>query len=217
MLVKEWMSKKVITIDAADTLSEAINTLKRNKIRRLPVLENGKLVGIASDRDLKEAAPSKATSLDIWELHYLMSRIKIKDVMTRGPITIGAEETIERAAIIMKDNIIGGLPVVEKDGTVIGMLTVQDIFGALISTTGARISAHRVTVVIPDKPGAVKEVCDGMRKFDFKCISILTTHLDVKEGFRKVLIRFQTTEDKIQQIIEDLKANYSDVKYTKDF
>ncbi len=216
MLVKEWMSKKVITIDASDTLSEAINTLKRNKIRRLPVLENGKLVGIASDRDLKEAAPSKATSLDIWELHYLMSKIKVKDVMTRGPITIGPEETIEKAAIIMKDNTIGGLPVVDDGGTVVGILTVQDIFGALISITGARISAHRVSVVIPDEPGAVKEVCDGMRKYDFKCISILTTHQGVEEGSRKVLIRFQTDDDKIDKILDELKANYSVVHYTKD-
>ncbi len=216
MLVKEWMSKKVITIDASETLSEAINTLKRNKIRRLPVLEDGKLVGIASDRDLKEAAPSKATSLDIWELHYLMSKIKVKDVMTRGPITIGPEETIEKAAIIMKDNVIGGLPVVSDDGSVVGILTVQDIFGALISITGARVSAHRVTVVIPDTPGAVKEVCDKMRKFNFKCISILTTHQGVKEGYRKVLIRFQTEDDYIDNILDELKTNYQEVHYTKD-
>jgi len=216
MLVKEWMSKKVITIEASETLSEAINTLKRNKIRRLPVLENGKLVGIASDRDLKEAAPSKATSLDIWELHYLMSKIKVKDVMTRGPITIGPEATIEKAAIIMKDNVIGGLPVVNDEGAVVGILTVQDIFGALISITGARISAFRVAVVIPDKSGAVKEVCDIMRKFDFKCISILTTHLGVNKGERKVLIRFQTQKDRIPLILTELKATYKDVHFTED-
>ena len=217
MLVKEWMSKKVISVDASDTLSEAINTLKRNKIRRLPVLDKEKLVGIVSDRDLKEAAPSKATSLDIWEVHYLMSKIKVKDVMTARPLTITADMTIEKAAILMHDKKIGGLPVVDDSGLLIGILTEQDIFEALINITGARITGTRVSVIVPDKPGSIKEVCEGMRKYDFKCISILTTHQGVVEGSRKVIIRFQAEADKIDKILNELKANYADVNFTNDF
>lgn len=216
MLVKEWMSKKVITIDASETLSEAINTLKRNKIRRLPVLENGKLVGIASDRDLKEAAPSRATSLDIWELHYLMSRIKVKDVMTRGPITINQDATIEKAAIIMKDNVIGGLPVVGDQGSLVGIITEQDIFEALIHITGVRHCANRVSVVIADEPGTVKDVCDILRKYDAKCVSILTTNDGIPQGSRKVIIRFQAKPADIPKAVKDLENKYEFVAYTKD-
>ncbi len=217
MLVKEWMSEKVISIDASETLSEAINTLKRNKIRRLPVLDKEKLVGIVSDRDLKEAAPSKATSLDIWEVHYLMSKIKVKDVMTPRPLTIGADTTIEKAAILMHDKKIGGLPVVDDSGVLIGMLTEQDIFEALISITGARIAGTRVSVIVPDEPGSIKNVCEGMRKYDFKCISILTTHEGVEAGKRKVIIRFQAEENKINEIISELKTKYANVNFTNDF
>lgn len=216
MLVKDWMSKKVITIEESDSLSEAINTLKRNKIRRLPVMRGEKLVGIVSDRDLKEAAPSKATSLDIWEVHYLMSKIKVKDVMTRHPITITPQASIEKAAIIMYDNKIGGLPVVDDKETLVGILSVQDIFGALINITGARISSYRVAVVLPDKPGSIKEVCDYMRKHDFKCVSILTTKEGVPDNQRKVIIRFQSQKEKLPQILEELNKNYKNVEFTED-
>jgi len=216
MLVQDWMTSKVITVDAGETLSEAINILKRNKIRRLPVLKDGQLVGIVSDRDIKEASPSKATSLDIWELHYLMSKIKVKDIMTRKPITIHPHETIEKAAIIMHDKKIGGLPVVTEEGELTGILTEQDIFDALISITGARLAKYRVCVIIPDEPGSVKEVCDKMRAYQFKCISILTTHHSVAEGKRKVVIRFQADEQDVPKIVNALKAEYSDVLFTED-
>lgn len=216
MLVKDWMTAKVITVDAGDTLSEAINILKRNKIRRLPVLKKDKLVGIVSDRDIKEASPSKATSLDIWELHYLMSKVKVKDIMTRNPITIGPEETIEKAAIIMHDRKIGGLPVLTEQGQLVGILTEQDIFDALISITGARRTKYRVCVIIPDEPGSIKEVCDKMRVYKFKCVSILTTQHNVEEGKRKVVIRFQADEQDIPKIVDTLKKEYSDVLFTVD-
>ena len=216
MLVKDWMSKKVITVEESDVLSEAINTLKRNKIRRLPVMKGEKLVGIVSDRDIKEASPSKATSLDIWEVHYLMSKIKVKDIMTRGPLTIGPEVSIEKAAMIMHDNKIGGLPVLDEKNKLIGILSEQDIFEALINITGARISGMRVSVVAPDEAGSIKEICDHMRKFEFKCISILTTKVGVEEGKRKVMIRFQANSDDISNILQVLQEYYENVNFTDD-
>ncbi len=215
MYVKNWMSKRVVTVELNDSLSVAINTLKRNRVRRLPVMDGEKLVGIVSDRDLKEAAPSKATSLDIWELHYLMSRINIKDIMKKNPITISPNATIEKAAIIMHDNKIGGLPVVDE-GKLVGIITEQDIFEALINITGARKSAQRLTVLIPDKPGSIKELCDVMRNYDFKCISILTSHAGVQEGFRQVLIRFQADESDIDKMLGDIKKKYNNAELTLD-
>ncbi len=216
MLVRKWMTEKVITIDENASLHEAITTLKSNKIRRIPVLRKGKLVGIVSDRDLKEASPSKATSLDIWELHYLMSKIKLKDIMTKNPITVAPGTTLEHAAILMFDNKIGGLPVVDEKKNLVGILTEQDVFKALINITGARISANRISLVIPDKPGSIKDVMDIMRQHQFKYNSILTTHEGVPKGQREVLIRFQAEEDELENILNDLKKTYDNVNLTID-
>ncbi len=216
MIVRKWMSEHPIVIDESASLSDAINLLKQHKIRRLPVLKKGMLIGIISDRDLKEASPSKVTSLDIWELHYLMSKIKVKTIMTKNPVTVTPDTTIERAAILMFDNKIGGLPVVNKDGSLAGILTEQDVFKALINITGARFAANRVSIKIPDVPGSIKDVMDIMRKHNFKYNSILTTHEGVKEGFREVLIRFQAEEDELGKILADLKDKYDSVELTVD-
>ncbi len=213
MYVKNWMSKKVVTVDESDTLSVAINTLKRNRIRRMPVMKDDRLVGIVSDRDLKEASPSKATSLDIWELHYLMSNIKIKDIMTKNPITVTPETTIEKCAILMHDNKIGGLPVLDGDNLV-GIITEQDIFEALINITGARKAGYRLLAVIPDEPGSIKELCDVMRHYSFKCVSILTSTLGIEEGKRQVLLRFQADKADLDKIVEDVNSKYEQAEFT---
>lgn len=216
MLVRKWMSKNPITIEESASLSDAINLLKQNKIRRLPVLKNGKLVGIISDRDLKEASPSKVTSLDIWELHYLMSKINVQSIMTKNPITVTPDTTLERAAILMFDNKIGGLPVVDKEKKLVGMLTEQDVFKALINITGARFAANRISIIITDTPGSIKEVMDIMRKHQFKYNSILSTHEGVPRGYREVLIRFQAEDEELRKILKDLKNNYDSVELTID-
>jgi acetoin utilization protein AcuB len=216
MLVRKWMSKNPIVIEESASLSEAINLLKQHKIRRLPVLKKGKLVGIISDRDLKEAAPSKVTSLDIWELHYMMSKIKVRTIMTKNPITVSPDTTLERAAILMFDNKIGGLPVVNKEGLLIGILTEQDVFKALINITGARFAANRISIVVADTPGSIKEVMDIMRKHHFKYNSILSTHEGVPAGYREVLIRFQAEDEELKKILRDLKSEYDSVELTID-
>ncbi|NOX17167.1 MAG: CBS domain-containing protein [Chlorobi bacterium] len=213
MYVKNWMSKKVVTVEESDTLSVAINTLKRNRIRRMPVMKDDKLVGIVSDRDLKEASPSKATSLDIWELHYLMSNIKIKDIMTRNPFTVNPGSTIEKCAIIMHDNKIGGLPVM-VDEKLVGIITEQDIFEALINITGARKSGNRLLAVIPDVPGSIRELCDLMRKSSFKCVSILTSTLGIEEGKRQTLVRFQADKEDLKNIVKDVTEKYKSAEFT---
>ncbi len=216
MFVYKWMSKKVITIDESDSISNASNLLKKNNIRRLPVLKGDKLVGIVSDRDIRSASPSKATSLDIWELHYLMSKVTIKEIMTKKVITIFPESTIEKVAIIMHDNKIGGLPVVNNKNELVGIITEHDVFAALINLTGARISAYRINLIIPDKPGSIKDVMDIMRNFKFKCVSILTSFLGIDKGMREVMIRFQTEEEELNKILKALKDVYNKVELTKD-
>lgn len=133
LLVKDWMTQKVITVDTRTTLPEAHKLMRINGIRRLPVVEKGKVVGIVTRSDIREASPSEATSLSVWELHYLLSKLDVGHIMTREPIVVSPEATIKEAAKAMYENKIGGLPVVGSDGRLQGIITESDIFRILIS------------------------------------------------------------------------------------
>lgn len=136
MLVKNWMSKPAITIDAGASMNDAIKLLKTHNIKMLPVMEKGKLVGIVTDRDLKRASASDATSLEIHELLYLISKIKINEIMTKKPITVPEDYTVEETAEILLKHNISGVPVIDQYRDVIGTITQNDIFRILISLTG---------------------------------------------------------------------------------
>ena len=136
MLVKNWMSKNVITADANDSMHDAMNLLKAHDIRMLPVMKKGKLVGIITDRDLKKASASDATTLEVHELLYLLTKIKVKDIMTKDVITVPPEFTAEETAQVLLRNKISGAPVVDANGQLVGTITQADIFRVLISLTG---------------------------------------------------------------------------------
>ena len=188
MYVSDWMMKKVIAVDVDDSISDAVSLMKDNKIKHLPVLQQGNLRGIVSDRDIKEYSPSKATVLDIYELHYLLAKTKMKEIMRTGLITTGSNTPVEEAAMTMMDHDIGCLPVVDQ-GRLAGIVTRRDIYRALVDITGVRHGGHRVDVLLEDRSGSIKEVADVIRKHGFSLRSILTSYEGVKEGFRNVVIR----------------------------
>lgn len=130
-LVRDWMTPNPIVVDPKTTLPEAHKLLKEKRIRRLPVADRGHLVGIVTLGDVREAEPSDATTLSIFELHYLLAKLTIGEIMTREPITIKPDATIREAAKIMLQHKIGGLPVME-DGKVVGIITESDIFRVLV-------------------------------------------------------------------------------------
>jgi CBS domain-containing protein len=127
-LVKDWMSSDVITVEAKTGLLEADRMMRENGIRRLPVVENGRLVGIVTYGDVREARPSAATSLSTWEMNYLLSRLEVREVMTANPITIKPDAIVGEAASLMLNNRISGLPVVTAQGEIAGVITESDIF-----------------------------------------------------------------------------------------
>ena len=133
-LVRDWMSSPPITINANATLPEACELLRKHQIRRLPVLEEGKLIGIVTRGDLRGAQPSEATTLSIWELNTLLAKLKIRSIMTPEPITIRDDVTISDAAQLMIDYKVSGLPVVNADGELAGMITESDIFRMVVKT-----------------------------------------------------------------------------------
>lgn len=130
--VKEWMTAQTVSIRDDATLPDAHELMREYNIRRLPVLDaNGMLVGIVSQTDVREAQPSDATSLSIYELNYLLAKLKIKSIMTTNPVTVSPDDSVANAAQIMLERKIGGLPVV-KDGQLIGMITESDIFRMVV-------------------------------------------------------------------------------------
>jgi len=164
MLVKDWMSKEVIVLDENASIMKASQIMKENNIRRIPVVRGGRLVGIISDRDIKEATPSKATALDVHELYYLLAEVRVKDIMTPDPITVRPEDTVEYAAVLMLENRISGLPVVDEKGQVVGIITQTDTghFLALMAELG--ILALLVTVFVYGLHRLRQQRFDEMRR-----------------------------------------------------
>ena len=188
MYVSDWMTRKVFTVKTDAYISDALSLMKEKRIKHVPVMKGGKLKGIISDRDIKEYSPSKATSLDIYELHYLLAKTKIPEVMTAKVVTTTSDTPVEEAAMALMDRGIGCLPVLENE-KLVGIISDKDIYRALVDITGVRHGGNRVCVTIEDRAGSIKEVADIIRKHNFRLQGILTSYEGVKEGFRKVVIR----------------------------
>lgn len=131
-LVKDWMTTDPITITPKTTLPEAHRLMLQHNIRRLPVMEKGTIVGIVTLGDVRGAEPSGATSLSIWEVNYLISKLRIEQIMTPRPFTISEEATLGEAAQMMLKYKVSGLPVVSKEGAVVGIITESDIFRMVV-------------------------------------------------------------------------------------
>ncbi len=155
MLVKDRMTVRPITVTDDTSVEKALTLMKEEKVRRFPVLnKKGQLVGIVSEKDLLYASPSPATSLSIYEIPYLLSKIKVRDLMTKDVITVTEETPLEEAARIMADNKIGGLPVV-RDGKLVGIITETDMFKIFLEMLGAREEGIRLTMLVPETKGTL--------------------------------------------------------------
>lgn len=174
MLVRERMTKHVLTVKPNAPVDETLRRMRLEKVRRFPVVDNeGKLVGIVSERDLLYAAPSPATSLSVYELHYLYSRIKVEQVMTRDVVTVNYDDPIEEAARLMVDHRIGGLPVM-REGELVGIITETDIFKAFMEMLGARDQGIRITVSCHDKRGELAAITGAIARLGGNIISLST-------------------------------------------
>lgn len=129
--VKDIYTKGAITVSPKAPIAEARRLMEEHKIRRLPVVEGDRVVGIVTQLDLLRAAPSVATSLSIWEINYLLDKVRVEEIMTRDVVTVTPETDVAKVATVMKDRKIGGLPVVQ-DGRIVGVITESDIFRALV-------------------------------------------------------------------------------------
>ena len=201
MPVRELMSKKLITVTVDDTIMKASKLMRENSIQHLPVLKKGALAGIVSDRDLKEASPSKATALDIHELYYLLDKITVSTVMPTRLFTIAPADTVEKAAAVMLKHNISALPVVNPEGGLEGIITKGDIFRAFVSISGIYQGEWAMGFELADQPGSIKEITDVIRAHGGRIASILTGYEWAPPGFRHVYIRARdlTDEKALQQ------------------
>jgi acetoin utilization protein AcuB len=195
MLVQNWMSSEVITVDEDDSMAKASKLMKQNGIQHLPVLKKGRLVGIISDRDLKEAQPSKATTLDIYELYHLLDEVKVKSIISRSLFTTTHMETVEKAAATLLKHHISALPVVSSEGELEGIITKGDVFRAFASISGIHQAKLQIGFEVADRPGSIKDVTDVIRAHGGRIVSIITHYEDAPEGFRRVYIRCKDMED----------------------
>jgi acetoin utilization protein AcuB len=199
------MSKNVITVDVDDSMHDAMKRMKEKEIRMLPVLKKGKLVGVVTDRDIKRASASDATTLDVHELLYLVSKIKVGNIMTKDPVTVPQNFTVEETAEVLLKHKISGVPVVDQNGQLVGIITQTDLFRVLISLTGVSKGGIQFAFQLEDRPGSIKEVADIIRLYGGRMVSILTSYDGVPEGYRKVFIRMHSIERaKLQQLKEEL-------------
>ena len=185
MLVKDWMSPAPLTVSPETPVLEALRLLKERGFRRLPVVEGSKLIGIVTDKDLKDAMPSKATTLSVWELNYLLSKLTVREVMATEVLTVNALETLEDAALRMQERKLGGMPVLDNAGALVGILTITDVLGALVRVLGLKEGGVRVTLEVPDQPGALGVAVEAIKPSNI--LSVATAGL--REGQRRFVLR----------------------------
>jgi acetoin utilization protein AcuB len=175
MFVRNHMTSPAITVEPELAFPEALRIMREKGFRRLPVVDKkGILVGIVSERDLLYASPSPATTLSMWEVNYLLSKIKVNRLMSTSVVTIKPDDTIEAAAWIMVENKIGGMPVVNEQNRPIGVITETDIFRTLVDMFGAGQSGLRLTLKVPQKQGVLAKMAELIFRLGGNIVSVGT-------------------------------------------
>ncbi len=206
MRVKEWMVTDLITVTPQTPLLRATKEMKRHNIRRLPVVDqDGSLVGIVTDRDLKAAGPSKVTTLDVHEQFYLFGELTVSDIMTPDPVTITPHETVEKAAVVMLSLKISGLPVVDQ-GKPVGIITQDDISRVLTEITGVFYGGVQLALYLPDTGESLSRVTDLLTAHGCRAVSVLCINDIQPENVCKAYIRVSEDElDRLQPVIDHLQ------------
>ncbi|HKM00537.1 MAG: CBS domain-containing protein [Tissierellia bacterium] len=190
MYVRNRMTKNPYTIAYDAPITDAVALLREKGLKRLPVVDGEKVVGILTQSDIHKVSPTKATSLSIFEINYLLSKLTVKDAMAKKAITIEVDSLLEEAAVIMRENRIGTLPVVDG-GKLVGIITESDIFDAFIDLLGFKDNGSRITIEAKDVPGAMADIAEI-----FKSLGVNITHIAVfnGQGFRDVVIRSEALD-----------------------
>lgn len=198
MFVINRMTKNPMTVTADTKVDEVAHLMKKHNFRRLPVVDDDKLVGFLSDSDLMRVAPSPATTLSRYEINSLLAKICVRDIMKKDVVSVNVDATIEEAALIMYKNKIGGMPVVSNMGAVVGVITETDIFKTFVDVMGLADGKTRITLEVTDKIGVVKDIAEIFGQAGVSIDSLITCKKE--DNKYEIVIRGDITN------IDDIKA-----------
>jgi len=202
MSVKDFMTRKVVYISPDTTIAHAADLMREQDLHRLPAIENDKLVGLVTEGTIAEASPSKATSLSIYEMNYLLNKTKVKDVMIKDVITVSAYASLEDATYLMYKNKVGILPVVDND-QLYGVITDRDIFAAFLQVSGYGEEGVRARFIVDNKAGELEKIIRLVSDKEYNIVS--TVQIATKSG--KVVIEVQI-EGKVD--LEEVRSLFED-------
>ena len=185
MLVRDWMTPEPLTVTPQTPVMEALHLLTERGFRRLPITENGRLIGITTRKDLKDAVPSRASTLSIWEVNFLLSKLTVGEMMARPVFTAHEGEYMEDAATRMRQRGVGGLPVLSGDGKLSGILTVGDVLEAFTHILGQDEGGMRLNLKMPDVPGSLEKAARAAQPSNI--ISLATS--GAAQGQRDFVVR----------------------------
>ena len=205
MFVAERMTKHPVTMTSDATVGEVDRVMKKNKFHRMIIVDDGKLVGYLSDRDVMRVAPSPATSLSKFEIRELLDKLKARDIMQKKVVTVGEDATIEEAALIMYNNKVGGLPVISEVGKVVGIITATDILKTFVNVMGLPEGGKtRITLEVENKVGALAEISKIFADNGINLDSLITCKQEAKKY--DIVVRFDNVEhfSKVKSQLENL-------------
>ena len=216
MLVCERMSRHPVTVRDDVSITEALKVMRENQVRRLPVLDGeGRMVGIVSEKDLLYASPSPATSLSIYELHHMLTHLKVSELMTTEVRTVAPDIPLEEAARIMADTKLGGLPVMEN-GKLVGIITETDIFKVFLELLGAREKGLRLTIESPERKGEIARLTTEIARLGGNILA-LGTFLGDDPTTGVVTVKIEDVPlEQIEAASEEMDLELLDTRYEQE-
>ncbi len=213
MLVRERMTRNPVLCAPDLSVNEAFDLMKKEHIRRIPVVDkSGKLVGIVSDKDLLRVSPSPATTLSAFEIPYLLSKVKVGDVMARKVVTVAEDTPIEDAARVMVDNKIGGVPVITPAGAVVGIITETDIFKTFLELIGARKPGVRITMYVKDRRGELARMAKAVADVGGNIVATVEMPGADSTNYEVLLKVTEASKDAIVEALKPIVVGIIDVR-----
>jgi acetoin utilization protein AcuB len=214
MRIRDMMTRNPMTVDSETLVMDAQKIMKENNVRRLPVVDKGKLLGIVTKHDILEASPSPATSLSVHELNYLLSKMKVKEIMKKNPVTLTPDTPFEEALKIGQDKKIGSFPVVEN-GKLVGIATESDIVRFLTRALGVREEGSRITIEgLGGKLSDLEKIISIVNQHNTIVLSMISLPRTEKKEWM-IALRLKTSSP--DPIVKDFKKAGFNVTYSAWF
>ncbi|MBR1729448.1 MAG: CBS domain-containing protein [Selenomonadaceae bacterium] len=204
MFVAARMTKHPVTVTSEATISEAAKLMKKNHFHRMLVVDNCKLVGYFSDRDVMRVAPSPATTLSRYEIRSLLDKMKVTEIMQKKVVTVKEDATVEEAALIMYNNKVGGLPVISDVGAVVGIITATDILKTFVDVMGLPSGKTRLTLEVEDKIGTIADITKIFADYGINLDSVITCKQD--SGKYELVVRLDDIDKNFDNIKSELES-----------